>query len=467
MLLSHRIRLDASPAQCDYFARAAGTARRVWNWALAEWQRQIAAGLQPNAMALKKQFNAIKYARPDWLDIDGRPWLRTIHRDAHAQPFAHLARAWTRYFAARKAGQPAHLPRFKKKDRCRDSFYVANDKFRVEGQSAVLPKVGQVSLTETLRFPGKIMGATVAREADHWFLAVQVEVLGGAALRRRTGDNLVGVDLGVTAAATLSTGEKIAAPRPLRSALRRLRIRSRRQSRKVQAAKAAAGISGSIPKGTRLPKSANRVKGARRLARLHARIARVRADFTNKLTTRLCRENQAVAIEDLHVKGMLANARLARSIADVGFYEIRRQLQYKALRYGTVIVLADRWYPSSKLCSACGQKNGTLTLVERVWTCSCGTRHDRDINAAINLQRLAAGAFAARTALPVASPAATSGTVAGMGPAAVGEVTPVRYEHGQQDGSGQEEDAAHFAHVFDSSVLMSLRTTAGCSQEVE
>jgi len=448
MLLSHRIRLDATPAQCDYFARAAGTARRVWNWAVAEWQRQVAAGLRPNAMALKKQFNVIKYAHSDWLDIDGWPWLRTIHRDAHAQPFAYLAKAWTRYFAARKAGQPGHPPRFKKKGRCLDSFYVANDKFRVEGKSAVLPKLGRVALAEALRFPGKIMGASISRQADHWFLAIQVEVPDEIAQRRRTGDGVAGVDLGVSAAATLSTGEKIAAPRPLRAALRLLRIRARRLSRKERAAKAKAGIFGTIPKGTRLPKSANQIKGARQLARLHARISRVRADFTHKLTTRLCRENQAVAIEDLHVKGMLANARLARSIADVGFYEIRRQLQYKALRYGAAIVLADRWYPSSKLCCACGQKNAALALAERTWICSCAVQHDRDVNAAINLQRLATGALAARSALPVASPAATSGTVAGMGPAAVGEVTPVRYEHGQQDGSGQEENGVHICARF-------------------
>jgi putative transposase len=113
-----------------------------------------------------------------------------------------------------------------------------------------------------------------------------------------------------------------------------------------------------------------------------------------------------------------------------------------------VIVFADRWYPSSTLCSACGQKNGTLTLAKRTWACSCGARHDRDINAAINLQRLATGALAARTALPVASPAARPGTVAGMVPAAGGEVTPVRHEHGRQDGSGQEEDAAHFRARF-------------------
>jgi IS605 OrfB family transposase len=179
------------------------------------------------------------------------------------------------------------------------------------------------------------MGASVSREADWWFLAVQVEVPEHLARRRRSGDGVVGVDLGITAAATLSTGEKVQAPCPLKGALRRLRIRSRRLSRKVEAAKRAARISGPIPRGTRLPVSKNRAKGARSLARLHARIARVRADWTHQLTNRLCRENQAVAIEDLNVKGMLANARLARAIADIGFHQVRRQLHEKAQRYGT------------------------------------------------------------------------------------------------------------------------------------
>lgn len=115
MLLSHRIRIDSTAAQRDYFARAAGTARRVWNWALAEWNRQAAAGARPNAMALKKQFNAIKYAHPDWVDADGQPWLRTIHRDAHAQPFTHLAKSWSRYFADKAAGRPAHPPASRRK----------------------------------------------------------------------------------------------------------------------------------------------------------------------------------------------------------------------------------------------------------------------------------------------------------------------------------------------------------------
>lgn len=432
MFLAHRIQLDPTPAQRDYFARAAGTARRVWNWALAEWNRQAVAGLKPKAMALKKQFNRIKYSDPDWQDTDGQPWLRTIHRDAHAQPFANLAKAWSRYFEQRRVGQQAHRPRFKKKGHCHDAFYLANDKFRIEGTAVVLPKIGRVPLREHLRWPGRIMGASIGRGADHWYLAVQVDVPDSVACLCRTGDSVTGVDLGVSTAATLSNGEKIAAPRPLAAALRRLRIRSRRQSRKLEAAKSAAGIKGSIPKGMRLPVSKNRTCGTRALARLHERIARVRADFIHKLTTRLCRENQAIVVEDLNVRGMLANARLARAISDVGFYEFLRQLQYKAARYSTRLVLADRWYPSSKLCSACGDRYNRLGLGERTWTCAaCGAHHDRDVNAAINLQRLATGASSVQSALPVASPTVTLGTAADDGSAGVGKVTPVSDERGQ------------------------------------
>jgi putative transposase len=441
MLLAHRIRLDPTAAQSSYFVQAAGTARRVWNWALAEWLRQRDAGGKPNAMALKKQFNAIKYAHPDWLDEDGLPWLRSMHRDSHAQPFAHLARAWSRYFEQRKAGVPAYPPRFKKKGRCTDSFYVANDKFRFEAGCIVLPKIGRVTLRETLRFEGKIMGATVQREADRWYVSVQVDVPQQQAICQRNGDGICGIDLGITAAATLDTGEQIVSPRPLKAALRRLRIRSRRASRKLDAARKVAGIAGAIPKGTRLVVSNNRKKDNRRLARLHARIAAVRCDFTHKLTTRLCRENQTVVVEDLCVRGMLGNAKLARSISDIGFARIRAQLAYKAERYGTIVIVADRWYPSSKLCSGCGVKHAGLMLSERHWTCpACGAQHQRDHNAAINLRRLATGEAGNcdRTALPVASRTVTDGTACGISPCAVGEVTPVRDEYGQQDDSGQE-----------------------------
>jgi putative transposase len=447
MHLTHKIALYPTPEQVDYFKRACGTARRVWNWALDEWNKQYAAGRKPNAMALKKQFNAIKYSDPQWLDENGRPWLKDIHRDAHAQPFVYLAKAWDRFFTAKKAGKPAYKPKFKKKGRCRDSFYVANDKFRLEGKTIRLPKVGPVEMTEALRFEGKILGATVLRTADRWFVAVQVEVPDAQFYRTRTAHGIVGVDLGVKAAATLSSGEVIESPKPLKRALRRLKIRSRRVSRKLEAAKVSAGFQrkAPLPKAAKLPVSNNRRKSSAMLARLHARIANIRADFVHKLTTRLCRENQAVVIEDLHVKGMLANDRLARAISDVGFGMFRSQIEYKAKRYGTRLIIADRWYPSSRLCSVCGWKHETLTLSDREWTCpECDTHHDRDLNAALNLKRLAT-----ETALPVASPSSNGGAVAGMVPAAAGKVTPVRYECGlqaecgEQATSGQEESCAH------------------------
>ena len=141
---------------------------------------------------------------------------------------------------------------------------------------------------------------------------------------------------------------------------------------------------------------------------------------------------------------MLANERLARTISDVGFGMIRAQMQYKAARYGTQIVMADRFYPSSKLCSACGFKNSELTLSQARWICpACGADHDRDHNAAINLQRLATA-----TALPVASPTSNGGAVTGIPPVSAGKVTPVRYEGGQQGASGQEENSAHVCARF-------------------
>lgn len=428
MQLAHKIRLNPTADQRAYFERAAGTARFVWNWSLAEWNRQYASGGRPSAAKLKKQFNATKYR-----DF---PWLDEVHRDSHAQPFANLAKAWSRYFKDLKKGLKAERPRFKKKNKCFPSFYVANDKFSLRGHSIRLPKVGAVEMTEELRFEGKVMSATVSRTAGHWFVAIQVDVPDAQAMRDRTANGIVGVDLGVSTLAMLSTGEAVSGPKPLRAVLRRLRIRSRRHGRKLEAAKVCMGFerSARLPKGARLPLSEGRAKSARSLARLHARVTNVRQDFMHKLTTRLCRENQAIVIEDLNVQGMLKNERLARAISDVGFGMFRRQLEYKVHRYGTRLVIADRWFPSSRLCSVCCRKKEDLKLSDRTWVCQvCGVHHDRDLNAARNLERLAT-----ETALPVASSSGNGGTatqdVCGGG----GKVTSVRNEVVLSGASGQK-----------------------------
>lgn len=181
----------------------------------------------------------------------------------------------------------------------------------------------------------------------------------------------VGVDLGVFVLATLSTGETVVGPKPHKALQNRLRRLSRSLSRKVKG-------------------SANRKKAKERLARLRARIGEIRRNALHKLTTDLTRRFHTIGIEDLNVSGMMANCRLSRAIADMGFFEFRRQLEYKAARRGGAVVVADRWFASSKTCSACGHKLAMLPLAMRTWECrGCGAQADRDVNAAINLRNMA------------------------------------------------------------------------------
>lgn len=358
MILAHRIALDPTFRQRAYFARAAGTARFTWNWALAQWQRRSAAGDKPSAATLKAAFNAVKY--------DLYPWLLDIHRDAHAQPFAHLHKAFTAYFKG-----TAQRPAFKKKGKCREAFYVANDKLRLDGFRIRLPVVGWVRLREPLRLLGKIVGAVVSREADRWFISIQVDV--GGYQHARTADGELGVDVGLAAFATLSSGEKIAAPKPLRRALGQLRRASRKVSQRQLG-------------------SARRDRAQRLLARVHAKVKNIRADFLHKLSTRLCRENQALGVESLAVKNLLRNNTLALSIADASWGEFLRQLHYKGSIFTCKLVEAPRFYPSSKRCHRCGHVKESLALSERVFCCqACGLVCDRDKNAAWNLLPQALG----------------------------------------------------------------------------
>lgn len=359
MNLAHRIRLDPTPEQASYLRRACGTARFTYNWALAVWKAAYEAGEKPSGLGLKKRFNAIRR--------DEFPWTYDVHRDCTAQPFANLQKAFTAFFANLKAKRPAGYPTFKKRGQ-HDSFYIANDKLTVIGDRVRIPVLGWVRMREGLRFEGKILSATVSRQADRWFISISVEVADYAKLR--TGDGVVGVDLGIKSFAVTSEGEVIDGPRPLRSGLVKLRRLSKAHSRKRRGSK-------------------NRAKSAMVLARHHARVSDLRSDFLHKLSTRLCRENQAVVVEDLHVKGMLRNRRLSRAIADAGWGEFRRQLEYKAAIYGTTVVIAPRFYPSSKTCSGCGSVKSTLLLSERTYQCEhCGLFLGRDFNAALNLAAL-------------------------------------------------------------------------------
>lgn len=363
MLMAHRIALDPNNVQATYFARAAGTARFAYNWALAEWKRQYEAHKadpalsKPSQAALRRQLNAIKREQ--------FPWMLEVTKNAPQMAIIQLGEAFKNFFAGR-----ARYPQFRKKG-VHDRFTLTNDQFDVDASRIRIPNLGWVRMRESLRFAGKIMSATISRVADRWFVSITVDTPDSSHLPQAENQGAVGVDLGVTALATLSTGETITGPKPHKALLSRLQRLSRSLSRKQKG-------------------SANRKKAKGKLAKLHARIAAIRSDALHQLTTNLTRRFHTIGIEDLNVRGMVRNRHLARSIADMGFFEFRRQLEYKAAMRGGQVVVAGRLYPSSKTCSGCGYKLETLSLAVREWMCpQCGSIHDRDVNAAINLKNMA------------------------------------------------------------------------------
>jgi len=353
MQIAHKIELKANNTQMTYFKKACGVARFAWNWGLAEWDQQFKSGQKPSGMALKKQFNALKEAE--------FPWTYEVTKYASQQPFLDLQDAWKRFF--KKLGGK---PRFKKKGKSHDSFYVGGDQIQLDERKRriKIPNLGWVRLRESLRFEGKINSVVISRTADRWFASIQVEA--PILFPKHENQVSVGVDLGVLQLATLSDGVVFQSPRPLKKLLRRLRRVSRQLSKKV--------------KGSQQSK-----KAAENLARLHMRIANMRRDTLHKVTTAIVSNSSEIGIEDLHVKGMVRNPKLARAISDVGLGEFRRQLNYKAEWRGAQVVIHPRFFPSSKKCSSCGKVKEALSLSERTYRCECGFTMDRDLNAAMNL----------------------------------------------------------------------------------
>ena len=363
MLMAHKIRLDPNNVQATHLARAAGIARFAYNWALSEWQRQYQACLlnpalpKPKEGALRRQLNAIKRT--------AFPWMMEVTKCAPQMAIMQLGRAFENFFAHR-----ARYPQFRCKGRD-DRFTLSNDQFQIKDKRIRIPKLGWIRMRESLRFTGHIVSACISRIADRWYLSITVDSPEVPFLPPSENQGAVGVDLGVSNLATLSTGETFAGPKAMRHAVKRLRRLSRSLSRKM--------------KGSR-----NRVKARRKLARHYARAGNIRHDGSHQVTSSITRRFHTIGIEDLNVKGMLGNRRLARAIADMGFGELRRQLEYKAAWRGGQVVVADRWYPSSKTCSCCGDRTEALGLAQRQWDCAtCGASHDRDINAAINLKNMA------------------------------------------------------------------------------
>lgn len=364
MIKAHKIRLNPTPDQEIYFQKATGTARFVYNWGLAEWKRYRAEfpGLEHGVMAIKKDFNAIKREQ--------YPWVYEVAKDVAEGAFTNLAAALKNYFDSQKGkrkGARVGFPKFKSKKNKRQSFRLNNDKFKVSGHDLSVPKLGRVNMAEALRFAGKIMGAVVSQEAGRWYVSISVEMDMPEPIHFP--NPCVGVDVGLTTLAVLSDGAQYENQVLLRSELKHLKRLSRCLSRRKMG-------------------SQRWQRAKDQLAEFHRRIASRRADYLHKMTKHIASTYSVVGIEDLNVAGMLQNHRIALSMADASFGQIRHQLIYKSDWLGGRVVMIDRFYPSTRLCSGCGTINKELTLEDREWTCpNCGTHHDRDRNAAINIEK--------------------------------------------------------------------------------
>ena len=388
---AHKIRLLPIVADQIYFGRAAGTARYAHNWCFNVATAYYSLSGEPlSDFHLRKLWNAHRKLL--------LPWTYEITKHAGDSGVDHFCAAranWFRDLKKRRAN-PRHKlhfgrPKLKTKRRSKKSFTlhgVGQNGLRIEEDRLIVPKHGSVRMTERIRFPGKIKHVTISEQGGHWFASFLIELSEDYVYPHSCDTQaVVGIDLGLNAQLALSTGKKLSNPKFYRRHERKLKRAHRALSRKQRG-------------------SRNREKIKQRLNTTYARLTNLRTDHVHQLTTKeVISKFLWIGVEDLAVANLMKNHSLAAALADASFGEIRRQLQYKTEWAGSHLVVAGRFYPSSKLCSVCGYKHDALKLSDREWTCPrCGALHDRDINAAQNLELVARGSRdtlnACVTALP-------------------------------------------------------------------
>ncbi|MFF1603157.1 RNA-guided endonuclease InsQ/TnpB family protein [Streptomyces mirabilis] len=355
-----KYRFYPTDAQAAELSRTFGCVRKVYNMALAArteaWARQERVSYHQTSAMLTA-----------WKKTEELAYLNEVSSVPLQQTLRHLQTAFTHFF-----GRRAKYPRFKSRKKSRKSAEYTTSAFRFRDGALTLAKTTEpLAVVWSRPLPEGMSPSTVTVSQDaagRWFVSLLCDDPGIKPLPANA--NAVGIDAGLEHLLILSTGEKIANPRHERRDRAALAREQRRLAKKEKG-------------------SANRARARLKVAKIHARIADRRRDTLHKLTTRLVRENQTIVIEDLTVRNMVKNRKLARAISDAAWSEFRSMLEYKAQWYGREVIAVDRWFPSSRLCSACNTLQDTMPLNVRTWTCDCGVTHDRDVNAAHNL--LAAG----------------------------------------------------------------------------
>ncbi|MEV0488205.1 RNA-guided endonuclease TnpB family protein [Streptomyces sp. NPDC050508] len=372
MRLRYSFRLYPDTGQRTALARAFGCARVVFNDAVrAREDARTAGGAFPTAGELSKRLITVAKQTPS------RLWLGEVSAVVLQQSLRDAEAAYKNFFASLKGerkGPKVGTPRFKsRKDNRQSIRFTANARWSVTDSGRLnLPRIGAVKVKWSRTLPAQPSSVTVIKDAaGRYFASFVIETDPAAdATRMPDSDQMVGIDLGLTHFAVLSDGTKTGSPRFLRRAEKKLKKTQRELSRKQNGSK-------------------NRDKARLKVARAHAQVADARREFHHQLSTKLIRENQAIGVEDLAVKG-LARTRLAKSVHDAGWAQFVHMLEYKAARYGRTLVKIGRFEPTSQVCSACGTKDGPKPLNIREWTCAaCGAVHDRDHNAAKNVKTAA------------------------------------------------------------------------------
>jgi putative transposase len=361
MLRAYKYRIYPNKKQTSKINQHIGGCRFVYNWALENKIKFYETSKEKlSAYDLNYMLKGLKAENP---------WLKEVNSQSLQQTNKNMESAFTRFFREKKG-----FPKFKSKKNPVQSFQIPQHyTVDFEKQLIKLPKIGNVKLVISRTFDGTPKNATISKTpTGKYFISILVE--DGKELPEKQPfdeNSTIGVDLGIKDSAILSNGNKFENPKFLKNSLQNLKVLSKKFSRKQ--------------------KGSNNFKKAKlRLSRLHEKITNQRNDFQHKLSKKLVCENQAIALETLNICGMIKNHCLAQVIADAGWSGFVEKLTYKAEWFGKTILRIGRFEPSSKVCSVCGYYNRDLTLNIREWECpDCKTKHDRDVNAAINIKKFA------------------------------------------------------------------------------
>ena len=366
-LITTKVRLRPTKEQENKLYQSAGTARFIYNWALARQQENYKQGNKfLSDSVLRKEITQLK-------KTDEFKWLNEVSNNVPKQAVKDACNAYKIFFK----GQ-AKFPKFKSKKKSRPSFYNDTSKIKVKGNKVLLQKIGWLKTSEQLPSDTKYYNPRITFDGKYWYISVSVE---NEHIKQELTDKSLGIDLGIKELAVCSNGavfKNINKSNTIRKKEKRLCRLQRKVSRKYQMNK----------RGGKFVKTCNIIKIEKEIRLLQRTLSNIRKNHLHQTTTSIVKTKpRRIVIEDLNVQGMMKNRHLAKAIQKQGFYEFRRQLTYKCEWYGIELVVADRYYPSSKTCNSCGNIKKDLKLSDRLYSCECGYTVDRDLNASMNLAK--------------------------------------------------------------------------------